>query len=72
MPTINVTEGCAHGCVYCYTQGYSRYPRRGRIRLFENIPQLVERELTRKRRKPSNAAIVRRRRSRRYGVIKIG
>lgn len=52
MPTINITEGCAHGCVYCYTQGYSRYPGRGRITLFDNIPELVEAELRRKRNKP--------------------
>jgi DNA repair photolyase len=52
MPTINVTEGCAHGCVYCYTQGYSGYPGVGRVTLLENIPELVEAELRRKRRKP--------------------
>jgi DNA repair photolyase len=52
MPTINVTEGCAHGCVYCYTQGYSGYPGAGRITLLENIPELVETELKRKRHKP--------------------
>jgi len=52
MPTINLTEGCAHGCVYCYTQGYSGYPGRGRINLFDNIPESVEAELLRKRKKP--------------------
>ncbi len=52
IPTINVTEGCAHACVYCYTQGYSRYPGAGRITLLENIPELVETELKRKRHKP--------------------
>jgi len=49
MPTINLTEGCAHGCVYCYTQGYSGYPGRERINLFDNIPELVDAELLRKR-----------------------
>ena len=55
MPTINITEGRAHGCVYCYTQGYSRYPGRGRITLFDNIPELVEAELRGKRNKPQRA-----------------
>lgn len=52
MPTINITEGCAHGCVYCYTQGYSGFPGQGRITLVNNIPDLVRTELKRKRRKP--------------------
>jgi len=53
MPTINITEGCAHGCVYCYTQGYTNYPGAGRVVVFDNIPELVRTELPRKRRKPS-------------------
>jgi DNA repair photolyase len=52
MPTINITEGCAHGCSYCYTQGYSSYPGAGRIVLFENTPELVQAELRRKRVRP--------------------
>ena len=55
MPTINITEGCAHGCVYCYTQGYSGYPGAERVTLLENIPELVETELKRKRHKPGRA-----------------
>lgn len=52
IPTINITEGCAHGCSYCYTQGYSGYPGVGRVILFDNIPELVQAELARKRRRP--------------------
>ncbi len=52
MPTINITEGCAHGCLYCYTQGYSNYPGEGRVVAFDNIPALVRAELVRKRHKP--------------------
>ena len=52
IPTINITEGCAHGCTYCYTQGYSNYPGAGRLVLFDNIPKLVRAELARKRRQP--------------------
>jgi len=52
IPTVNITEGCAHGCAYCYTQGYSNYPGNGRVVLFDNIPELVRAELARKRRLP--------------------
>jgi len=52
IPTINITEGCAHGCAYCYTQGYSGYPGAGRVVLYENLPELVEAELRRKRKRP--------------------
>lgn len=52
IPTINITEGCAHGCLYCYTQGYSHYPGRDRVVVFDNIPDLVRAELVRKRHKP--------------------
>jgi DNA repair photolyase len=52
MPTINITEGCAHGCSYCYTQGYSNYPGAGRVVLFENTAELVQAELRRKRVRP--------------------
>lgn len=52
IPTINITEGCAHGCAYCYTQGYSGYPGTGRVVLYDNIPDLVQAELSRKRKRP--------------------
>ncbi|MBT3201525.1 MAG: radical SAM protein [Phycisphaerales bacterium] len=52
MPTINITEGCVHNCVYCYTQGYRSYPGQGRVVLFDNIPELLRAELPRKRKKP--------------------
>ncbi len=57
FPTINITEGCAHGCIYCYTRGYSNYPGDGRVVLFENTPDLVSQELSRKRRKPRRNAV---------------
>ena len=53
MPTINVTEGCAHGCAYCYIRGYPGYPGASRVILFDNIPELVRAELSRKRRPPA-------------------
>jgi DNA repair photolyase len=51
-PTINITDGCAHGCLYCYTQSYSCYPGKGRVIIFDNIPELVRSELARKRHRP--------------------
>jgi DNA repair photolyase len=52
LPTINVTEGCALGCSYCYIQGYSHYPGPERVVLFENTAEVVRDELRRKRRRP--------------------
>ncbi len=52
LPTINVTQGCTLGCVYCYIQGYPDYPGRDRIVLYENTADMVRTELARKRKKP--------------------
>ena len=52
LPTINITEGCALGCTYCYIQGYSHYPGPQRVVLFANTPELLRDELRRKRRRP--------------------
>lgn len=50
--TINITQGCALGCGYCYIQGYSGYPGPNRIILYENTVELLASELRRRRRKP--------------------
>jgi DNA repair photolyase len=52
VATINVTEGCALGCKYCYIQGYSHYPGAGRVILYANTPEVVASELEHKRKKP--------------------
>ncbi len=52
VATINITEGCALGCKYCYIQGYSHYPGAERVILYANTPEVVARELERKRKKP--------------------
>ncbi len=52
IATINITSGCAHGCIYCYSRGYSQYPGEGRIILFGNTAKKVKDELKRKRKKP--------------------
>jgi len=49
IPTLNVTSGCLFQCAYCYARGYRQAPGKGIIHLYTNLPQLLERELSRKR-----------------------
>jgi DNA repair photolyase len=44
--TINVTNGCALACTYCYARGYSQAPPRGEVELYNNLPFLLLQELT--------------------------
>ena len=52
MPTVNITAGCSHGCIYCYIKGYLNYPGDGTVRVYRNTASQVAQELKRKRRKP--------------------
>ena len=52
LPTINLTAGCAHGCVYCYTRGYRSHPGDGRIVLYANTFEKLRDEFAKKRKKP--------------------
>ena len=52
IPTINITAGCFHNCIYCYTKGYSQYPGDGKVTLFDNIADKLKQELSRKIKKP--------------------
>jgi len=52
MPTINLTSGCAHGCLYCYTRGYSTYPGESKVILYKNTLDKLRTELAHKRTKP--------------------
>jgi len=52
VPTVNITRGCAHGCVYCYGQGYRQYPGPDRVVVYGNTAEQVSEELRRKRTKP--------------------
>jgi len=47
--TINLTSGCAHGCVYCYTKGYSSFPGEATVRLYANTADKLNAELAKKR-----------------------
>lgn len=52
IPTINLTAGCAHGCLYCYTRGYTVYPGEDRVIVYGNTLEKLKDELARKRTKP--------------------
>ena len=52
IPAINVTRGCPHYCVYCYARGFPEAPLPGEIHLYINLPELLERELEKKKRLP--------------------
>lgn len=52
IPTINITSGCFHNCIYCYSKGYSQYPGDGKVILFANTANKLKEELAGKRKKP--------------------
>ncbi len=52
LPTINLTAGCAHGCLYCYARGYSQHPGEGKVMLYANTFEKLRAELPRKRKRP--------------------
>ena len=52
VPTVNISSGCAHGCIYCYTRGYSQYPGEASVRVYRDTAMRVALELARKRRPP--------------------
>jgi len=52
IPTVNLTSGCAHGCLYCYAQGYSTHPGKDKVVLYQNTLEKLKSELTHKRMKP--------------------
>jgi DNA repair photolyase len=49
IPTINITAGCFHRCIYCYSRGYSNYPGDDTVEVFTNLAQKLADELARKR-----------------------
>jgi len=53
VPTVNLTSGCAHGCLYCYGRGYSQHPGEGVVLVYRDTAERVEAELARKRRRPA-------------------
>jgi hypothetical protein len=53
MPTVNLTSGCAHGCLYCYARGYNMFPGEGRVVVYANTFEKLKAELPRKRKRPA-------------------
>jgi len=52
IPTINLTTGCAHGCIYCYTRGYSVYPGENKVAFYANTFSRLRDEILRKKKRP--------------------
>jgi DNA repair photolyase len=52
IPSVNLTSGCAHECVYCYARGYSIYPGENKVVIYKNTLEKLKSELTRKKKKP--------------------
>jgi DNA repair photolyase len=52
IPSINITRGCIHSCVYCYARGFTDAPPKGEVHLYVNLPEKLVRELDRKKRLP--------------------
>jgi DNA repair photolyase len=53
VPTVNISAGCAHRCVYCYGRGYSQYPGERTVLVYRDTAARVQDELARKRRRPA-------------------
>jgi DNA repair photolyase len=45
LPTINLTTGCLHNCLYCYIRGYRNYPGEGRVILYQDTFDRLRQEL---------------------------
>ena len=52
IPAVNLTSGCAHNCIYCYTRGYGVFPGEGKVVIYENILEKLKNELANRRAKP--------------------
>jgi DNA repair photolyase len=52
MPTVNLTAGCAHQCLYCYARGYRCYPGPGRVLVYDNLLEKLRADLNRRRPRP--------------------
>jgi DNA repair photolyase len=52
IPSVNLTSGCAHECVYCYARGYSVYPGENKVVIYKNTLEKLKSELPRKKNRP--------------------
>lgn len=49
---LNVGRGCSHRCAYCYARAYPEAPGSSELHVYENLPERLECELSRLRRRP--------------------
>lgn len=54
IPSVNLTTGCAHECLYCYARGYSVYPGENKVLIYKNTLEKIKSELVRKKIKPQS------------------
>jgi DNA repair photolyase len=52
IPSVNLTSGCAHRCIYCYARGYSIFPGDNNIVIYKNVLEKLKNELLHKKNKP--------------------
>jgi len=52
IPTINISAGCSHNCIYCYSRGYSNYPGDNTVTVYGNLAEKLSSELAHKRKPP--------------------
>ena len=52
IPSLNLTSGCAHDCIYCYARGYSTYPGENKVIIYKNTLDKLTNELLHKKNKP--------------------
>ncbi len=45
-PSVNLTRGCLHACVYCYARAFPETPR-AEVWLYENLPEKLSEEIRR-------------------------
>lgn len=52
LPTVNISAGCVHNCIYCYTKGYSVYPGDDSVEIYKDTAERIADEIKHKRKKP--------------------
>ncbi len=45
IPIINITNGCAHRCLYCYARGFSSAPDKDTVIVYRNLKDILEHRL---------------------------
>jgi len=48
IPSVNLTRGCLHACVYCYARAFPETPK-GEVWLYKNLPERLREEIQRRK-----------------------